>query len=311
MLRYDEFDSSGLDPVAKQKALDLFQSKMSKTREQIKEEQSSRDENVDEYLRLSSNADRAQLSRIKQVFEKKNQKSAQNIAQLQKKLENYQRKVRDIEQGSLPHSKQSKEVLKAVGAGIKGGVVGTWNKPKEFAHLIRNKFGSADNIPTNLSTASSGGEGREGAGAGAGAGPTHKRTQSGHISGGWAGQSRTPGGSHQGSASLPRNVVGGADSAASQSRQTSSESSVTSESGAGGGGRGEVPGQYSEEGTVPAMAGGVAEQPWLASLMEEIHERREECDKLTRELELQRQHFKQELVSLVHNIFAVRKDLCD
>ena len=84
----------------------------------------SRDENVDEYLRLSSCADRQQLSRIKQVtiriisiiifmvlmlviiamssslivfqvFEKKNQKSAQSIAQLQKKLETYQRKVKN------------------------------------------------------------------------------------------------------------------------------------------------------------------------------------------------------------------------
>ena len=94
--RYDEFDGSGLDPVAKQKALGQFQAKMNKTREQIKEEQISRDENVDEYLRLSSCADRQQLSRIKQVFEKKNQKSAQNIAQLQKKLENYQRKVSEL-----------------------------------------------------------------------------------------------------------------------------------------------------------------------------------------------------------------------
>ena len=33
----------------------------------------------------------------------------------------------------------------------------------------------------------------------------------------------------------------------------------------------------------------------LESLMSEIHERREECDKLARDLELQRQQFKQEL----------------
>ena len=41
---------------------------MEKTKQQIKEEQNSRDENVDEYLRLSSCADRQQLSRIKQVM---------------------------------------------------------------------------------------------------------------------------------------------------------------------------------------------------------------------------------------------------
>ena len=49
-------------------ALDQFQSKMERTKQQIKEEQNSRDENVDEYLRLSSCADRQQLSRIKQVM---------------------------------------------------------------------------------------------------------------------------------------------------------------------------------------------------------------------------------------------------
>ena len=52
-----------------------------------------------------------------------------------------------------------------MGAGIKGGVVGTWNKPKEFAHLIRNNFGSADNIPTSLGGRREGG-GREGRAAG-------------------------------------------------------------------------------------------------------------------------------------------------
>merc|ERR1719348_739614 len=156
---YDEFDSSGLAPEKKQKALDVFQAKMNKTKELIKHEQNSRDANVDEYLRLSSCADKHQLARIKQVFEKKNQKSAQSIAQLQKKLENYQRKVRDIEQGTISHNKQPKEVLKAVGQGIKGGVVGPLNKPKEFAHLIRNKFGSADNIPLSKEGGVEGGGG--------------------------------------------------------------------------------------------------------------------------------------------------------
>lgn len=71
--------------------------------------------------------------------------------------------VREIEHGTIPHPKQHKEVLRAVGAGIKGGVVGTWNKPKEFAHLIRNNFGSADNIPTSLGGKEGGwGEGGEG-----------------------------------------------------------------------------------------------------------------------------------------------------
>ena len=48
---YDELDNSGLEPEKKKKALDVFQSKMNKTKDQIKQEQNSRDANVDEYLR--------------------------------------------------------------------------------------------------------------------------------------------------------------------------------------------------------------------------------------------------------------------
>jgi len=292
---YDEFDGSGLDPVAKQKALGQFQAKMNKTREQIKEEQISRDENVDEYLRLSSCADRQQLSRIKQVFEKKNQKSAQNIAQLQKKLENYQRKVREIEHGAIPHPKQHKEVLKAVGAGIKGGVVGTWNKPKEFAHLIRNKFGSADNIPTSLgSKEGSWGESTENSREGLTIHkhPGHKRTQSGNVGGNW-GQNK----SHHGSASLPRDgrgtESGGGSVPSVEGGGSPSGSSVTSES--VGGREGEESRNWEGSRSRDAGRDEDTTQLGLESLMSEIHERREECDKLARDLELQRQQFKQEL----------------
>ena len=76
--------------------------------------------------------------------------------------------VRDIEHGTIPHNKQPKEVLKVktspspsssspsspsspspssspslimtlqdVGKGIKSGVVGTLNKPREFAQVIK------------------------------------------------------------------------------------------------------------------------------------------------------------------------------
>jgi len=284
---YDEFDSSGLEPEKKQKALDLFQAKMNKTKEQIKHEQNSRDANVDEYLRLSSCADRHQLARIKQVFEKKNQKSAQTIAQLQKKLENYQKKVRDIEQGTLPNtSKPPKEVLKAV-----------VNKPKEFAHLIRNKFGSADNIPKDGAWSDSGERvmAREGT-------PTHhrnhghKRTQSGHVSShAWNSHVK------HGSASLPRDTTGsGGGSVPSDHRQSvddSAASDVTSDSEHV---PQDPPRHVNDTSRRPSGVNTTDRdpghpQPWLQSIMDEIHERREECDKLARELEIQRQHFKQEL----------------
>ncbi|KFQ63713.1 Transmembrane and coiled-coil domains protein 2, partial [Pelecanus crispus] len=101
--------------------------------EQIKIEQEARDDNVAEYLKLANNADKQQASRIKQVFEKKNQKSAQTIAQLHKKLEHYHKKLKEIEQNGP--SRQPKDVFRDMHQGLCGP-----------PSLIRNKFGSADNI---------------------------------------------------------------------------------------------------------------------------------------------------------------------
>lgn len=79
-------------------ALEHLQQKILKITEQIRVEQEARDDNVAEYLKLAHNADKQQASRIKQVFEKKNQKSAQTIAHLHKKLEHYHKKLKEIEQ---------------------------------------------------------------------------------------------------------------------------------------------------------------------------------------------------------------------
>ncbi|KAK5933945.1 hypothetical protein CgunFtcFv8_014387 [Champsocephalus gunnari] len=159
------------EPQRTRVALDHLQQKVLKVTEQIRVEQEARDDNVAEYLKLAHNADKQQASRIKQVFEKKNQKSAQTIAHLHKKLEHYHKKLKEIEQNGP--ARQPKDVLrdmqqglKDVGAnvragisgfgggvvdGVKGGVsalthTAVVSKPREFASLIRNKFGSADNI---------------------------------------------------------------------------------------------------------------------------------------------------------------------
>lgn len=144
---------------------DSLRQKILKVTEQIKIEQTSRDGNVAEYLKLVSSADKQQAGRIKQVFEKKNQKSAHSIAQLQKKLEQYHRKLREIEQNGaarsskdLPPSLKDAQVksrtaphgLESSKSGMPGvsltPPVFVFNKSREFANLIRNKFGSADNI---------------------------------------------------------------------------------------------------------------------------------------------------------------------
>lgn len=66
-------------------AYNRITTKIACTKESIKKEQTTRDANVNEYLKLAANADKQQLQRIKAVFEKKNQKSAHNISLLQKK----------------------------------------------------------------------------------------------------------------------------------------------------------------------------------------------------------------------------------
>lgn len=105
-------------------AMDRLNTKIACTRESIRKEQTARDENVNEYLKLAANtdADKQQLHRIKAVFEKKNQKSAHTISQLQKKLEAYSKRVKDMQiqqnQRQIGH-RQPREVLRDVGQGLK------------------------------------------------------------------------------------------------------------------------------------------------------------------------------------------------
>ncbi|XP_051964788.1 transmembrane and coiled-coil domains protein 1-like isoform X2 [Xyrauchen texanus] len=165
-------EDANLDPQRTRQAISQLQQKILKLTEQLRIEQADRDENVAEYLKLASNAnDKQQSTRIKQVFEKKNQKSAASIAQLQRKLEHYHRRLREVEHSGV--QRQPKDVLRDVQQGlrdvgarvitgisegvVKGGLssfshatlptVGTVaSKLRENTSLICNKFGSADNI---------------------------------------------------------------------------------------------------------------------------------------------------------------------
>ncbi|XP_069375884.1 transmembrane and coiled-coil domain protein 3 isoform X2 [Paralichthys olivaceus] len=164
-------DGVGLDFTKGALGIDSLQQKILKVTEQIKVEQAARDQNVAEYLKLVNNADKQQVSRIRQVFEKKNQKSAQNISRLQRKLEQYHRRMKDSETNgkqshkdgsgkeSGTHSKEGSlrdvsatgrhpglDKVKTIGPGVSLSPPFFFNKSREFANLIRNKFGSADNI---------------------------------------------------------------------------------------------------------------------------------------------------------------------
>ncbi|XP_021364281.1 transmembrane and coiled-coil domains protein 1-like isoform X3 [Mizuhopecten yessoensis] len=148
-------DTHTHDPLRTKTAIEQTQAKIRRTMEMIKAEQAAKEENVNEYLKLaaSTGADKQQLQRIKTMFEKKNQKSTQTISHLQKKLENYHKRLSDIETYGVSGHKQAREVLRDMGQGLKGvvdnikGAKDTIvSKPKEFAHLIKNKFGSAGDI---------------------------------------------------------------------------------------------------------------------------------------------------------------------
>ncbi|XP_053506852.1 transmembrane and coiled-coil domain protein 3 isoform X5 [Ictalurus furcatus] len=193
-----ESDSTVRDGTRPRLGLDSLQQKMLKVTEQLRIEQALRDENVAEYLKLIDTADKQQSSRIKHVFEKKNQKSAQTIAQLQRKLEQYHRKIKECDTAALANGtklaqmpgKDAKEAsrdslkdcakeagprasgrnqhldkAKTVGPGVSLSPPFFFNKSRGFASLIRNKFGSADNIAHLKSTMETGGGLRaEGAG---------------------------------------------------------------------------------------------------------------------------------------------------
>ncbi|KAK1790567.1 hypothetical protein P4O66_014446 [Electrophorus voltai] len=185
-----EGDGSQREACRVRLGLNNPQQKVLKVTEQLRIEQALRDANVAEYLKLVGSADKQQGSRIKQVFEKKNQKSAKTIAQLQRKLEQYHRKIKEHEAASGPapngtkhtHGKDGKETskeslkecskegrvrgngrqphldkVKTIGPGVSLSPPFFFNKSRGLASLIRNKFGSADNIAHLKSSMETGG----------------------------------------------------------------------------------------------------------------------------------------------------------
>ncbi|KAI1890324.1 hypothetical protein AGOR_G00152560 [Albula goreensis] len=135
--------ASPVDPQRSRQQVAQLQQKILRLTEQIRVEQAARDDNVAEYLKLATNADRQQGARIKQVFEKKNQKSTQTVLQLQRKLDTCQRKLREAEQGGAgsgigpAHSRQHK---------VHQGPRDTAASRPAVTKLARARFGSTENV---------------------------------------------------------------------------------------------------------------------------------------------------------------------
>ncbi|KAI5749259.1 hypothetical protein M8J76_005960 [Diaphorina citri] len=257
---------------AAREAINYIHTKIGRTKELIRSEQISRDGKLrpDPYVLLL---------RIKAVFEKKNQKSAQSISQLQKKLEVYSKRLRMLEtQGVAAHHRLPREVLRDMGQGlrnvggnIRDGITGlsgsVMSKPREFAHLIRNKFGSADNIN---SMTRSGGDSDP---------TTEDSERCVHH-----GSATFPGGHSRGSSSGAPIKFGASDEGSDNC------SSVTSESGGGVGGGGGGGGSTGlgcgvHSASPAATSPSSAAVPNMEAVLAELRLRRDENDRLRSKLE--------------------------
>lgn len=105
------------------RAIAQYEQKIRRTKELIKEEQMRCNENVNEYLKLSANAEVSQSVRIKSVFEKNNQKSAQRISKYQKKLKRYDQCIKDIKERGI-YYRHTRERLRDLGTNVKEGISG-------------------------------------------------------------------------------------------------------------------------------------------------------------------------------------------
>ena len=221
--------------------LEALHGKMKKTKELIRKEQANKESIVDEYLNIVTKEKPS--ARIKTLFEKKNQKSGQTISQLQKKLEALQTRVAEVEKhgyraaagSGSGGSRGTKDVLRdsarGVGHSVGQGISTIASKPKEIAHLIKNKLGSSENLSSSAGSkfyvgldGEVTGVGGDGAGADGGAA---NNTTSGGGGGGSGQQRKSSGNLHQ---TLSDNDNDGASSKTSGSLPRGTPHSATSNS---------------------------------------------------------------------------------
>ncbi|KAH7636655.1 Transmembrane and coiled-coil domains protein [Dermatophagoides farinae] len=105
------------------RAIAEIEQKIRKFKKKIAQEQINCNDNVNEYLKLTSSAQPNQSQRLKTVFEKKNQKSSQKIARCQKKMNRLDQELERIKNGGIYH-RHPKERLRDVGTNIKEGISG-------------------------------------------------------------------------------------------------------------------------------------------------------------------------------------------
>uniref|UniRef100_A0A183C3A2 Uncharacterized protein n=1 Tax=Globodera pallida TaxID=36090 RepID=A0A183C3A2_GLOPA len=145
-----------------------LETKMEKIRDKLTRNSIGHEHDVEEFLKLTSHqTDNPQIARIKQHFEKKNKKHAQEAVKLQKKLEDYERQLNDLDSADAP--KSSAEFSHAFNRCDSGRFVHSFGNeirsigrrtganlmhgPLEIAEKMRrNVFGSAEELRRRRST---------------------------------------------------------------------------------------------------------------------------------------------------------------
>uniref|UniRef100_F1KZT8 Transmembrane and coiled-coil domains protein 1 n=1 Tax=Ascaris suum TaxID=6253 RepID=F1KZT8_ASCSU len=131
--------------------------KMEQIKERLTRISLAREADVDDFLSVTSNMgggqENPQIARVRQHFEKKNKKHAQETEHLQKKLEQLQAKLCELDTGVIGEPSPKSAVLSNIRKTgpllreVTGSVI---SAPRGIAHMIKNTFGSADNIPDSL-----------------------------------------------------------------------------------------------------------------------------------------------------------------
>ncbi|VDM36459.1 unnamed protein product [Toxocara canis] len=131
--------------------------KMEQIKERLTRISLAREADVDDFLSVTSNMgggqENPQIARVRQHFEKKNKKHTQETEHLQKKLEQLQAKLCELDMGVIAEPSPRSAVLSNIRKTgpilreVTGSVI---SAPRGIAHMIKNTFGSADNIPDNL-----------------------------------------------------------------------------------------------------------------------------------------------------------------
>uniref|UniRef100_A0A0N5AMQ9 Transmembrane and coiled-coil domains protein 2 n=1 Tax=Syphacia muris TaxID=451379 RepID=A0A0N5AMQ9_9BILA len=130
-----------------------IEDKIVQIKERITKISLARENAVEEFLTMSNNMTggqvNPQLVRVRQHFEKKNKKFAQETEHLQKKLEQLETKLKEMEKGLPIEQSSKKAVLNNIWKTgpllreVTGSVI---SAPRGLAHMIKNKFGSNENI---------------------------------------------------------------------------------------------------------------------------------------------------------------------